>query len=160
MEPALLLEISLIFWWKSKIRRQPDHVALGAEDRGLIGIAQPRRGLDHHGKHRLQIEGRAADDLQHVAGRGLVFQRFLKIGGAGLQRAIRLGAGDGDHRLFGEHLQKLNLRWREFARLSPCDINRTDRFSVPHQGNGRLSTNTSPKRALSQRIGLIGRDVG
>ena len=68
----------------------------------LIGIAKPRGGLDHRVEHRLQIERRAADDLQHVAGRGLVFQRFLKIGRAGLQCAIRLGAADRDHRLVGE----------------------------------------------------------
>ena len=34
---------------------------------------------------------------------------FLKIARAGLQRAIRLGAGDGDHRLLGERLQQLDL---------------------------------------------------
>ena len=39
-----------------------------------IGIAKPRGGFDQRIEHRLQIEGRAADDLQHVAGRSLVFQ--------------------------------------------------------------------------------------
>ena len=59
------------------------NIALAAVDHGLIGIAKPRGGLDHRIEHRLQIEGRAADDLQHVAGRGLVFQQFLKIGSCG-----------------------------------------------------------------------------
>jgi hypothetical protein len=27
----------------------------------------------------LQIKGRAADDLEHVAGRGLVFERLLQV---------------------------------------------------------------------------------
>ena len=69
---------SLIFRWKPKIRRQPYHIALAADDHGLIGVAKPGGGLDHRIQHRLQIEGRAADDLQHVAGRGLVFERLLR----------------------------------------------------------------------------------
>ena len=76
------------------------------------------------------------------------------------QRTIGLSTVDCDHRLVGEYLQKLDLRLRELARLSPCNIDRTDRVSVPHQGNGGLSTNGSPECAFSQRIGLIGRDVG
>ena len=32
--------------------------------------------------HRVEIDGRAADDLEHVAGRGLVVERFLQIVGA------------------------------------------------------------------------------
>ena len=91
------------------------NLALAAVDHGLIGIAKPGGGLDHRIQHRLQIEGRAADDLQHVAGRGLVFQRFLKIGRAGLQRAIRLGAADRDHRLLGEGLQQFDLAVGEAA---------------------------------------------
>ena len=43
-----------------------------------IGVAEPRGGLDERVEHRLQIEGRAADDLEHVAGRGLVFERLLR----------------------------------------------------------------------------------
>ena len=65
---------------ETQIRRQPRQLALAAEDHGLIGIAKPGGGLDHRIEHGLQIEGRAADDLQHVAGRGLVFQRLLEVG--------------------------------------------------------------------------------
>jgi hypothetical protein len=41
-----------------------------------------------------------------VAGRGLVFERFLEVAGALTQFPIGLGAGDGDDRLLGEGLQQ------------------------------------------------------
>jgi hypothetical protein len=51
-------------------------------DDGLICAAEPDGGISHHLKYRLKRETRTTDDLQHIAGRGLVFQRFLKIVGA------------------------------------------------------------------------------
>ena len=41
--------------------------------------------------------------------------------GAGLQRAIRLGAADGDHRLLGEGFQQFDLAVGEAARLATAD---------------------------------------
>jgi hypothetical protein len=39
----------------------------------------PCGGFDQRVQHRLQIEGRAADDLQDIACRSLVFERFFEI---------------------------------------------------------------------------------
>ena len=44
-----------------------------------VRLAQPRRRLDQRIEHRLQIEGRAADDLEHVGGGGLLLQRFAQL---------------------------------------------------------------------------------
>ena len=35
--------------------------------------------FDQRLQHRLQIEGRAADDLEHVGGGGLLLQRFAQL---------------------------------------------------------------------------------
>ena len=51
-------------------RRSP----LGPQDRGHFGFAQLRRRFDQRVEHRLQVEGRAADDLEHVGGGGLLLQ--------------------------------------------------------------------------------------
>ena len=75
----------------------------------MIGIAKPGGGLDHRVEHGLQIEGRATDNLQHVAGRGLVFQRFLKIGGALAQLVEQPRILHRDHRLRGEILHQRDL---------------------------------------------------
>ena len=37
------------------------------------------RRLDQRVEHRLQVERRAADDLQHVGGRGLLLQRLARV---------------------------------------------------------------------------------
>ena len=44
-----------------------------------IRLAQSRRRFDQRIEHRLQIEGRAADDLEHVGGGGLLLQRFAQL---------------------------------------------------------------------------------
>ena len=75
----------------------------------MIGIAQPRCGFDQRVEHRLQIEGRAADDLEHVAGRGLVFERFFEIAGALAQFAEQPRVLHRDDRLRREVLQQRDL---------------------------------------------------
>ena len=69
-----------------------------------IRSAQPGGGLDQCVEHRLQIEGRAADDLEHIAGRGLVFERFFEVAGALLQFAEQPRVFHRDHRLGGKVL--------------------------------------------------------
>src|SRR6516164_7910506 len=54
-------------------------LALWDSETSHAGPAEPRRRLDDRVQNRLQIESRAADDLQYVAGRRLVFERLLKI---------------------------------------------------------------------------------
>src|SRR5262245_659251 len=44
-----------------------------------IGTAQPSGRFDQRGKHRLQIERRPANDLEHIGGRGLLVQRLGKV---------------------------------------------------------------------------------
>src|SRR5262249_47048034 len=44
------------------------------------GAAQLPRGLDQRSQHRLQIEGGATEDLEHVGGGGLLFQGDGKLG--------------------------------------------------------------------------------
>jgi hypothetical protein len=42
----------------------------------MVGITQSSRRFDQRVEHSLQIERRAADDFQHVGGRGLLFSRL------------------------------------------------------------------------------------
>ena len=61
---------------------QPVDVAVLLEDDALVGGAQPGRRRDQRIEHGLQVEGRAADDLEHVGGGGLLLQRFGQVFGA------------------------------------------------------------------------------
>ena len=58
--------------------------------------------FDERIEHDLQIEGRAADDLENVGGGGLLLQRFAQF----VEQARIF---DGDDRLFGEVGDKLDL---------------------------------------------------
>src|SRR5439155_4768629 len=85
---------------------QPEHD-------GKVSVTQPARGLDDGAEHRLEVEARAADDIEHIAGRGLVFERLLKVTFArllGLQQSRVL---DGDDGLVGEGLQKFDVAIRK-----------------------------------------------
>ena len=66
------------------------------------------RRFDQRVEHRLQIEGRAADDLEHVGGGGLLLQRLAQF----VEQARVL---DGDDRLGGEVRHQLDLLVSERA---------------------------------------------
>jgi hypothetical protein len=62
--------------------RPPINFAHSGDDKCQVCNAQPRGGFADSIQHGLKIESRAADDLEHVAGRGLVFEGSPKIAGA------------------------------------------------------------------------------
>src|SRR5215475_5969444 len=68
-----------IFWRKPELRDEPIEGTFGLEDEGHVCTAQLGSGLYERIQYRLQIEGRAADDFQDIARRGLVFERLLKV---------------------------------------------------------------------------------
>ena len=56
-----------------------EHAVLLASDRGLVRIAKAGGRFDQRLQHRPEVEGRAADDLEHVGGGGLLLQRFAQL---------------------------------------------------------------------------------
>ena len=78
----------------------------------MMPIVAPHRSsadCDQRVEHRLQIERRAADDLQHVGGGGLLLQRLGEIAGARLHLVEQSHVLDRDDRLVGEGLDELDL---------------------------------------------------
>ena len=51
-------------------------IAVAPHDAALVGLAEPRRRLPQGVEHGLQVECRAADDLEHVGRRRLLLQRL------------------------------------------------------------------------------------
>jgi hypothetical protein len=74
-------------------------------------------------EHRLEFECRAADDLEHVGGRGLLLQRFAQL----VEEAHVLDRDDG---LRGEVLDQLDLLVGEGPNLLAVDIDDADQFFV------------------------------
>src|SRR5207342_1838747 len=76
--------------------------ALRSAYRHRVRLAQLGGRPDEGIEHRLEVEGRAADDLEHVGGGGLLLERFAQL----VEQARVLYGDDG---LGGEVLHQLNL---------------------------------------------------
>ncbi len=98
-----------------------------------IRAAQPRRGLDYGVEHRLQIEGRTADQLQQVARRGLVFERLFEVARAGLQFAEQPRILHRDDRLVGKGAHQFDLPLGERLDPQPGERNHADRLAVAQE---------------------------
>src|SRR5262245_23662401 len=74
-----------------------------------IGLAQFCRRLDQGIEHSLQVEGRAADDLEHVGGGSLLLQRFREIVSALAQFVKQSRVFNSNDCLGREGLEQRNL---------------------------------------------------
>src|SRR5262245_2096097 len=87
----------------------------------MVGIAQSRRRFHQRVEHRLQIEGRAADDLEHVGSGGLLLQRFPQL----VEQPGILYRDDG---LSREVLYQLDLLVGERPNLLAVDADHADQL--------------------------------
>ena len=103
---------------KSVHGTQVKRLALAAEQESGFGFAQARRRLHERVEHRLQIKSRAADDLEHIGGCGLLLQRFLQLARPLLHFLEQPRVLDRDHCLISERLHEAYLsagEWPYFA---------------------------------------------
>src|SRR5262249_7646112 len=97
------------------------------QDYGVC-LAQLCRRFDQRVEHRLQIEGRAADDLEHVGGGGLLLQRFPQL----VEQARIL---DGDDGLVRKVRNYFDLLVGERPDLLTVDDNGADEVVVLEHGH-------------------------
>ena len=95
----------------------------------MVGVAEPGGRLHQRLQHRLQVEGRAADDLEHVGGGGLLLQRFAQL----VEQPRVL---DGDDGLSGEVLHQLDLLVGERSYFGAIDDKGADQFVLFEHRNG------------------------
>src|SRR5262245_4360826 len=74
-----------------------------------MGITHARGVLQHRVEDRLQIAGRTGDDLEHLAGSGLLLECIGQLARACLHLLKKTGVLDSDHRLVGEGAEKRDL---------------------------------------------------
>src|ERR1700675_1400938 len=82
-------------------------------DRSSGGAAEFNGRGDQGVEHGLQIEGRAADDLEHVGGGSLLVQCLRKVAGSRLNFGEHPHVLNRDHGLIGEGLDESDLALRE-----------------------------------------------
>src|SRR6516225_5271323 len=68
-------------------------VALSCEDDASLRLAQPRRRFNEGVQHRLQIEGRLADDFEHFGSGGLLLESLVQLAGATVELLQEIGSG-------------------------------------------------------------------
>src|SRR5262249_43563051 len=108
---------------RSKGSRETEIFTIELENVSARGAAKPRRALDQGLQHGLQIESRAADDLEHVGGGGLLLQRLAQL----VEQARVLNGDDG---LGSEVCHQLDLLVGEGADLLAINTDYADDLAL------------------------------
>ena len=103
------LDIALELKRIAPLKRHAQMIAVAQEDHPLWSAAQVAHGIDERLQHRVEIERRAADDLEHVRRRRLLRERFLQVARASLNLVEQPRVLDRDRRLVGECSSHLDL---------------------------------------------------
>ena len=107
--------------------------AVRTDDTSHVRLAQACGGLGQSIEHRLQVEGRAADHLEHVGGGGLLLEGLGQLAAALLLGLEQPHVLDRDHRLVGEGLHQLDLPVGERPHLGALQGERADRRTLTQQ---------------------------
>jgi hypothetical protein len=106
----------------------------------------------------LHIGSRAADDVEHVAGRGLVFERFFEVARARLQFAEQPRILHRDDRLVGKGPHQFDLPLGKRLHSIPREINRAEHGPLAQQRHPEHGT-SSGRHSLGHREVRVSADV-
>ncbi len=121
----------------------------------MIGAAQPRRQLNQCIEHGLQVEGRAADDLEDFRCRCLLFERRGEFARPKLNLLEQPDVFDGDDSLVGEGLDELDLALREWPHDLPRQRKDADRFAVAPKWNAKIGSMVAEPLVFAGKIALV-----
>ena len=120
-------------------RREAQDLATQPVDRALLRYAEPPCALDQGFQDKLQIKRRAADDLEDLAGGGLLLEGLGELPGARLDLLLEVGVRllklDGcPIELLGQRLQLITgLHLDAMAEIAGADASRP----IPEHADGR-----------------------
>src|SRR5713226_7387098 len=83
----------------SPFRSEMEQMAVEPVNKAVLRLAEPRRALGDHVEHRLDVSQRATDNIEDLAGRGLVFESLGQLLRARLHLVEQAHVLDRDHRL-------------------------------------------------------------
>ena len=128
---------SLHFCAETVIRDKMIVVAAPLKDGRPVAVAEFCRRSRQRVEHCLQIERRAADNLQHIGGRGLLLQGLGQIARARLNLVEHARVLDRDRRLIGEAAQQIQFPLAERTRWPAHDDDRAQAAILPKHGRYR-----------------------
>src|SRR6516165_3916329 len=109
---------------------------VGTSNVSDVCLAESNGRLDQSAKHHLEVERRAADNLEHIGGRGLLLQGFAQL----VEQPRVL---DGDDCLAGEALNQLDLLFGERPNFLAEDTNCADEPALFEHGHNQKSSGAS-----------------
>src|SRR5262249_7252651 len=140
---------------KPEIRCEPIARALAAKNECLFRFTETCGRLRQRIKHGFEIEGRTADDLQHVGGGGLLLQRLAQIIRALAQLVEQASILDRDDGLGGEIADQLDLLVSKRAYLLAVDADGANQFLfLEHWNHKESSLATKLDHSDDSRIAL------
>src|SRR5262249_35685633 len=119
------------------VRDEVEELAVEPGDEAILGLAEARHALGGHVGHRLDVRQQATDDVEHLAGRGLVFESLGQLLRARLHLIEQPHVLNRDHRLVGEGLNQLDLLIGERLYGPSYERNHANRISFAQQGNSK-----------------------
>jgi hypothetical protein len=114
------------------LRDQVIPVIASAVHERLFSAAKARYRFHQRVENLLEVDRRAADDLEHVRRRGLLLQRFALLG-------HEPGILDGDHRLRREVLEQPDLLVRERLHFLTVNDEIAEKHFILAQRHGEQS---------------------
>src|SRR6266487_3337759 len=149
----LPVELSEVFRVSVTCRQMKDPVLRTVYQRP-IGFTKMRYGFGKRIEHSLQVERRAADDLEDLGGRGLLLQRFTQLAATRLYFVEQAHILDGDHRLVSKRRHQLDLLARKWSRRISCHGHNADAAPFSQQRHAKHYTPTT--EFLRFEIGVFG----
>src|SRR5262245_22534407 len=113
----------------------------------MIRPTEPTGSLNDCVEHRLQLSRRTADDIEHLARRGLKFERLAQLALALLLCLKQPRVLDGYDCLVGEGLKQRNLFLAEWVDHAATKHETADGFVISQE-----------RRSEERRVGKEGRD--
>src|SRR5262249_19199782 len=130
---------------KAVVRHEMEELAVEPVDKAELAHAEPRRAFGNHVEHGLDVARKTADDVEHLASRGLVFKSLCQLIPRLCQLAcesgnllLEIGGGNACTRLCSLRL----IRALPFHRLSACTV------SLHVAPYGAFTTMLNPRQIL------------
>src|SRR5262249_15010577 len=106
-------------------------------------------------QYRLQLVWGAGDDVEHVADRSLIVERFLDLTRACLHLVEQPHVFDGNHRLIGEGLDQLDLLVGERPHVGAGEAQHAYWDALAQHGNSEHGAHPGPNPVESEvRVGI------
>ena len=149
------LDIALELKRISPLQRHAQTIPVAQQDHPLRRVAQLPHGIDERLEDGVEIERRAADDLEHVRRRRLLREQFLEVARASLHLVEQPRVLDRDHRLIGEGFEQGHVVGIERAGLLAGDADVSGRRASLHQGHEQHRAMAAQARDVAQPLRLV-----